>query len=112
LYGLVSFQRDNFFTITQGANEVTIIANKKFKDKVLKILEKEKITYKAEDLASLTITIPKEALNTPGFLYYVTKTLAWENINVVEVVSTHTELTCILREKDVTRAFSVLRDGD
>ncbi|MBI3366167.1 hypothetical protein HY041_00875 [Candidatus Roizmanbacteria bacterium] len=37
------------------------------------------------------------------------KSLAWMGINVIEVVSSYTELTIVLENKDVDRAFSVLK---
>ncbi len=36
------------------------------------------------------------------------KQLAWNNINVVEVVSTYTEFTIILQKKQVDVSFSIL----
>lgn len=34
--------------------------------------------------------------------------MAWENINIFEIVSTNTELTVILRKKDAMKAYEAL----
>ena len=49
-------------------------------------------------------------METPGVYYSILKQLAWEGINLVEVSSTYTELTLILHEKDINRAFSIIHN--
>ncbi len=109
LYDLVDFSKGDFLTVTQGLYEVTIIASKKYKLKILRFLEKERIVKTVDNLSSLTVKIPIEALETAGLFYVITKSLTWENINIVEIVSTLTEMTFILREDDVSRAFDTLK---
>ena len=62
------------------------------------------------ELSAITIILPKEAVFVPGVYYSVLKALAWEGINFVEVVSSYTELTIILQNSNVDRAFSVLKN--
>lgn len=109
LYDLVDFSKGDFLTVTSGIYEVTIISNKKHRSKIQKILESEKVSKTIDHLSSITLKIPFEAVETVGFFYLVTKTLNWENINIVEIVSTLTELTFILKEDDVGRAFTALK---
>ena len=63
-----------------------------------------------KDLSAITLILPKEAVFVPGVYYSVLKALAWEGINFVEVVSSYTELTIILQNSNVDRAFSVLKN--
>jgi aspartokinase len=46
-----------------------------------------------------------------GIYYLIFKTLAWENINVIEVVSTMSELTIVLDDQEVVRAFNLLQNN-
>jgi aspartokinase len=110
LYDLVDFSRGDLLTITQGIYEVTIITNKRYRARVMKILEKEEIVKTINDLSSLTIKIPLKAVETSGFFYFITKALHWNNINIIEIVSTLTEMTLILDEKDVPRTFSTIKE--
>ena len=109
LYKIVDFSKGDILTITQGNHEVTIISNDKYKDKVLKSLGKEKIISKIDDLVSLSISLPENAINEYGLFYLVGRALTWENISIVEVVSTFRELTLILKEKDSTKAFNAMQ---
>ena len=74
-----------------------------------KILQNEKNVKTIEKLASLTIRIPVEAVNNPGYFYSLTKALNWESINIIEIVSTLRELTFILRDIDISRAFETIK---
>lgn len=109
LYELVDFSKGDFLTITQGTYEVTIISNKKYKTRMQKLFADEKIVKIIDNLSSLAIKIPLEAVEQVGLFYVITKALNWENINIVEIVSTLTEMTFILKEDDISRAFTVLK---
>jgi aspartokinase len=45
---------------------------------------------------------------TPSVIFNVVRTIAWENINIYEIVSTNTELTFILNKKDCVKGYKVL----
>ena len=42
----------------------------------------------------------------------MTKALNWEDISIIEVVSTLTEMTFVLREKDISLAFNTVKETD
>jgi aspartokinase len=110
VYDSVDFSKGDFLTMTQGVYEITLIFNKKYKNKFAKIFEEEKIIKTIAELASVTIKIPIDVVETVGFFYIITKALNWENINIIEIVSTLTELTFIVKEDDAPRAFKVLKE--
>ena len=62
-----------------------------------------------KDIGSLTIRVEAKAIEKPGLFYIITRALIWENINIVEIVPTFTEMTFIFKEKDIPRAYSVLK---
>ena len=49
-------------------------------------------------------------LHTPGIIFNAVRKLAWDNINIFEIVSTMTELTFILNKKDSMKAYEVLQE--
>ena len=108
IYSLLNFDKGDFITITQGIHEFTIISNEKYSSKIKRILDGEKISITINKLASLMIKIPIESIEQVGLFYLLTKTLNWENINIVEIVSTSTEMTFILKEDDVPKAYSAV----
>jgi ribosomal protein L30E len=99
-----------FLTLTQGTKETDIIISESLKEKLENILSGEKLIRKIENLSSITLFHPEKAVFTPGFHYSILKLIAWENINIVETVSTFTEFTIILKEKDLERAFKIIKE--
>lgn len=105
----IKFIQNYFLTFTQGIYETTIIVSKNLEEKLLKIFEDEKIISKFENLSSLTIQLPEGSALIPGIYTFILKALAWEGINLIEVVSTFNEFTIILENKNTDRAFSILK---
>ena len=99
------FAQADFFTITQGVGETSIIAPQELKSRILKILGPQKPKLLLENLASLTIKIDGKHINIPNTFYAIMRHLAVRRINIVEAVSTYTELTFILNAKDLEEAF-------
>ena len=100
----------DFLTATQGISQVTIISAKKNKEKIMKILEEEKIISVVDDLASVSTTFPENCPDEIGYFYMVTRSFAWENISIIEIVSTISEFTLILKEDDTPNAFVILKE--
>lgn len=98
-----------FFTLTEGLSETTVIASRDAQDIVEENLKGETVLAKFENLSAITIRMPKEYSYAPGTVYFFLKSLAWEGINLIEVVSTYVELTLILEDKDVNQAFAILK---
>ena len=110
LYNLVDLERGDFLNIIVGNNEVSIVTNEKHKDRVTKFLKDEKIVNREFDLVALTIIFSGDFIHTPGIIFQAARKLAWENINVFEVISTLTELTFIIGKRDSMKAYEVLQE--
>lgn len=106
----IGSKKDILFTFTQGIRETTFIANSEITADIERIFSNEEMKAMVNNLSSITIRLPNEYVYTPGVDYQILKRIAWENINVVELVSTYTELTLIFDNKDIDRAFSILKD--
>ena len=60
-------------------------------------------------VSSITMNLPAASMQVPGMYYPILKALAWEGINIVELVSAGTELTIFIEDKNVERTLSTLR---
>lgn len=109
LIKLAELEEQYFMTITEGVFETTIIASTDLYEQIKAVLPSEKLVSQLTNLSSVTIHLPTSNVYSPGLYYFFLKALAWEGINVIEVVSSYTELTIVLENKDVDRAFSVLK---
>lgn len=109
LLGKASRGHSNFATITHGVFETTIIGNRSVREYVLNLYEQERIISRIDKLSSITIKFPSDIVEQPGVYYSVLKTLAWAGLSIAEVVSTYSELTVVLPEQDVDRAFALIK---
>ena len=100
--------QDPFYTFCHGVGESTIITSVSVTDQLKKIFHLEKLKSHTPDLASITIKLPTVNTEISGIYYYILKHLAWEGINIVEVVSTSNEFTVVVHSDDIDAAFSVL----
>jgi hypothetical protein len=99
----------DFILVTHGINETTLIAGEKLKRRIHKNFEKELIKKQIDNLATITIELPKQATENPSAYYFFLKSLAWEGINVVQIFTTTEELTLIVTEKDLKNALGIIQ---
>lgn len=109
LYELLDHDKGDTLNIIQGNYEITIVINDKYKKDVLDLLEGEKLLNQEKELVSFTMSFSKGFFYAPGIIAKVTRTLAWENINIFEIISTMTELIFILSSKDAMRAYKAFQ---
>ncbi|MEK7573139.1 MAG: hypothetical protein AAB531_01815 [Patescibacteria group bacterium] len=84
-----------------------IIVRSSLESGEMKDLETE--GFKLTDLSSITIGLSKEAVKTPGILYFFIKSLAWEGINIISISSSTKDVTLIFEKKDINRAFNIIQ---
>lgn len=101
--------KDVFYTISSGVFETTIVISSKFEEEVKQIFKEEHLIASSSAISSITLRLPKDNTVIPGLYYHIFKQIAWEGISVLEAISTTNELSIILHNKDVDRAFSVLK---
>ena len=100
--------KDCFFTLCKGITETTYIMNAKYIDESRRFFANETIKAQNLNLSSITVKLPTTNIETYGVYYYILKHLAWEGINIVQVVSTANEFTAIVHSNDIDDAFKIL----
>jgi aspartokinase len=109
LYSLVNFDSGDTLNISQGNYEISIVTNEKYKEKVLAYLKGEKILGVKGNLVSISLRFPSKFFETPGVIFEIIRHISWENINIYEAISTNTELTLVISEKDAVKAYKILQ---
>jgi len=99
-----------FFTFSYGVFETTIIVNSRVENQVLDMFKDEHMLAFHSRLSCITLYLPDENTEIAGYYYLILKLLAWEGINIVEVLSTTNEFSLIIEEKNVDKAFSLLKN--
>lgn len=95
--------------ISEGISETTIVVSQNLEQKVRNILSTEKILAEFKNLSSITIRLPEETITTPGVYYFLLKSLAWERINLQEIMSSYQEVTLVFDDTEIERAFVILK---
>lgn len=109
LYDAVSPSSGDFLNVTVGNREVSLSISEKYLPLVETLIEGEQILHRMGDLVALTLLFSGDFMSTPGIVYEAVRKLAWEEINVNEIISTLHELTFVIRRQDSMKAFSVLQ---
>ena len=97
----VRTMKDVFCTFSQGIYETTLVVSSTIVGLVDEIFADENNTVK----------LPAENTICPGVYYYIFKELAWDNINITEVISTTNEFTVVISDSDIHRAFTILMEA-
>jgi hypothetical protein len=103
--------QDIFCTFSQGIYETTLVVSTLLGPIVERIFKHENLILKRERLSSITVKLPPENTACPGVYYYIFKELAWDNINIAEVISTSNEFTVVVSDEDIHRAFTILMEA-
>jgi hypothetical protein len=110
MFSLIDFEKGGILNFTNGNFDVSIVTNEKYKDEILELLKKETIIETNVNLVALSFRYSKEFRQIPGVLHQTIRVLAWENVNIIELIETMTETIFILNEDDSLRAFKVLQN--
>jgi len=106
---ILSRRKGLFHTFSQGVFETTIILHAEGGGALEEVLKNESEIARTGNLACITLYLPDENTQIAGYYYYILKMIAWEGINITEILSTTNEFSLILSEGDVDRAFSTLQ---
>ena len=101
--------KNDFFTVTLGVDEITIVCSKNLVKSVKQKFEAEPKSS-LDNLMGVTIKFPEKYLEIPNILYTFIAKLAAKRINLVEVISTHSEITFIINGKDLKLINMVLEE--
>lgn len=108
LYRDQRFIAADFFAVTQGASEISVVVPEPLGERVLKFYQRQKPKLFLANLASLTVAFDQKYLNTPNTIFAILRNFALRRVNVVEIISTYTELTFLLRQDDLEKSFLMM----
>ncbi len=108
IYSSVHPENGDFINVTIGSHEITLSVSENARSNVDRILSDFEIVHSYTDLVALTILFHGDYIQTPGITYLAVRKLAWEHINIIEIVSTMNVLTFIVSREDSHRAYQAL----
>lgn len=105
---LIRSDSKDFTAITQAYREVTIIAPSRLRAQVEQTI-KRRPDYVQDGLFAASVHFSIGYLQVPNVIYALLASLAAHQVNIVEVISTGTELSIIITKDDVDTATQALQ---
>lgn len=98
---------NDIFSVTEGLNEVTIVCSEESIDQITKSLNSP-IKSQFADLVAVTLKLPEHYAQIPNIYYVLINSLAVKRINLIEIVSTFTEISFIVKKEDMEKTIKAL----
>jgi len=105
----ISVSGDDFFTVTMGTTEIDIMCSANLERKILKHF-KAKPKILNHNLAAVGVSFDPVVFGTPNVFFSLLAVTARARINIEELISTPTELTFIVAEKDFGKTVALFSD--
>src|SRR3989344_4478218 len=109
LHKNISVSQEDFFTTTIGTTEIDIICSANLESKVLKHF-KIKPKYVNHNFAAIGVSFGPEVFGTPNIFFSLLSITARAQVNIEELISTPTELTFIVAEKDFGKTVALFSE--
>lgn len=100
------FLKKKFIGVIVGEDEINLILTKKLADYFLR---KIKVKRHLSNLSSLSIHFNEKLVKTPGLFYHLSSLFFLNKINIIEVVSTYTQINFIIENQYLTQAINILK---
>ena len=98
-----NFKKDDVFFVNQGANEVTVITDKKNKN-----LIKGKIITQKDSLAMISLkATTTHSRHLPGYVNLFLAQISKEGINLEDIISSYSQVTFVVQERDLMAVFEL-----
>lgn len=101
---------NDFLNVLTSSDTVTIGVSESLLPSIESITKNSKLLYKQTDMVALSMVWSSPEIQNPGIVYESARRLAWSSINVLEIFSTVTELSFVIKRTDSFEAYRVLQD--
>ncbi|MDB5204258.1 MAG: hypothetical protein JWP09_286 [Candidatus Taylorbacteria bacterium] len=98
---------NKYILVSQGAGEISIITHVAMKDYILKVF-KDSPKAIIDSLSSVTIRFGADYINTSNVIYKFVRELALKTVVIVEIISTYSELSFIVFDRDGAKVLEIL----
>ena len=99
-----------FYTMVQGVFETNLVISDTMESLIDDYFKDELCLFRQGGLSSVTLKLPKGNSMQAGFYYTIMKELAWEGINLTEVISSTNEFTVVVDNALIDKTFVVLKN--
>lgn len=105
----VNASPSDFFMTTQGIAEITLIIPEDNYDDIKSVFAGIEPKFLIRDLSGLTLRTTEKDIFVPNVFFSILYPFAMRRFNIIEVISTFTEITMLVEDKDLQDGFEVLK---
>ncbi len=98
---------NDLFALSEGPNEITLFCTEKAKESIKKHLGDVPV-HEASSLVAISAQYTENYTNTPNVMHVLFSSLAAKRINLIEIVSTYSEVTFIVQKGDMEAVVKIL----
>ncbi|HID73399.1 TPA: ACT domain-containing protein [Candidatus Micrarchaeota archaeon] len=109
IYEIEDVKKGGVVNVSHSNRQTTFIFSEKLEKRVKELLEGEQMISELRNVSQISVAFSEDMFKTPGFIVYTLKELSWHNINIMEIISTYTELVIIVKDEDFMKAYQLLR---
>lgn len=107
----IDWKNGGVMFMVQGRNEIEIILDRINYNKIKELIPKEMVLNVIHNLTAVSIHQPSTELTfVPGFYAFLLNNLAINNVNVIEVMSTLTEVIIVVPQEQASKTFEILNE--
>lgn len=99
-----------YLTVTHGLHEISITTVEENYKNILECFKPHKPTTLVRHLASISLEVHPKYTYAKNTFYSLLKTLAPHKINVIELLTTATEISFLVEEKDWQNTFNIFNE--
>ena len=97
-----------FFQLTQGIGYITIVMDEESFKKLYSVIQHLPIEVLIENQAALILTSPKDIINIPGVISYLSFILASNGINITQIISCHIDTIFVIERNLALKSYELL----
>lgn len=110
LYEKTGQQENNFLSVIKGNTETSIFLHSSLEFLVKEVYQKVSPIYFRSSLASITLKFSSKYVEIAGSTFSILRSLAMDGINVIEVLSTYTEISIFVESLDLQRVIEIVKN--
>ncbi len=105
---LEKISEGHFIQVTQGRRSITIVADRIASSEISKYINESDILDVMNNQSAIIIVSPKDIIEVPGVVNYITSLLFYEGINITQIISSYIDTIVIVDRRDSLRTYQVL----
>lgn len=105
----IEYDKGDTFKVLVGSSSIKVFLDRPKEKEVKNIFTNAAIQQRIGNISELSILFTEKAINTKGILSLITREFLLNNITVTEFLTASPELLIYIHEKDVMKAYEILK---